>query len=63
MERIRTISEIPFEVSILVKNNFKYQELSERAKRLRRLGMSYRQIGRALGVDGKVAKKACRFGR
>ena len=63
MQRIRTLSEIEFEMPLLTTTSFKYQELSEKAKKLRKLGMSYRQIGRALGVDSKLAKKAVEFER
>ncbi|MEZ4752958.1 MAG: hypothetical protein R3A13_01445 [Bdellovibrionota bacterium] len=61
MQRIRTLSEIEFGVPLLTTTSFKYQELSEKAKKLRKLGMSYRQIGEALGVDGKLAKKAVQY--
>lgn len=35
-----------------------YQQLAEPAQHLRELGWSYWAIGRALGVDYKVAMKA-----
>jgi len=35
-----------------------YQQLADRAKHLQDLGMSFRAIGRAYGVDYKVAIKA-----
>ena len=63
MERIRTTNEISFELPILVGRRYKYQELSDKTKKLRELGMSYRQIGAALGVDDKLVRQACKFGR
>lgn len=38
-----------------------YQLLAARVRHLRHLGMSYRAIGRALGVDYKVAIKAANW--
>lgn len=35
-----------------------YQPLADHTKHMRELGMSYRAIGRALGVDYKIAIKA-----
>lgn len=58
MQRIRTLAEIPFDFPVFTETLFKYQELREKAKKLRILGMSYREIGRRLGVDYKVIKKA-----
>jgi len=58
MQRIRTFTDIPFEVPIQSHKQFKYQQIAEEAKRLRALRMSYRAIGRALGVDYKVIIKA-----
>ena len=61
MQRIRTLSEIEFEVPLISATSFKYQVLREKAKKLRKLGMSYKKIGEALGVDGKLTKKAVEF--
>lgn len=58
MQRIRTIAETPFDFPVFTETLFKYQEVSEKAKKLRELGMSYREIGRRLGVDYKVIQKA-----
>ena len=61
MQRIRTLAEIEFDFPVDTTPCFKYQELSETARKLRKLGMSYRQIGKELGVDNKLAKKAALF--
>jgi len=58
MQRIRTLSEIRFEFHVFTEALFLYQEISEKAKKLKRLRMNYSEIGRALRVDDKTAKKA-----
>lgn len=58
MQRIRTLAEIEFEFPIFVEVAFKYQQLREQATTLRKLGLSYREIGRRLKVDYKVVQKA-----
>lgn len=58
-QRIRTAAEIPLEVILVDEAELPlYERLAERAKHLRELGMSYRAIGRVLGVDYKVAMRA-----
>lgn len=62
MQRIRTLAEIELEFPVFTETSFKYQKLSQRAKKLRQLGMSYRKIGMLLKVDYKVIKKAIQWG-
>ena len=58
MQPIRTLAEIEFEFSVFTKEPFLFQEISDKAKRLHRLGMNFYKIGKALGVDEKTVKKA-----
>ena len=58
MQRIRTLSSIPFEFPVITEPSFKYQKIADEAQKLRKLGMRYRAIGRALGVDYKVVIRA-----
>ena len=37
---------------------FQYQRVADEARSLRRLGMTFRAIGEALGVDEKVVRRA-----
>ena len=53
--RIRTLAEIPSEFPVVTEPIFTYQKIAEEAWKLYRFGMSYRQIGRVLGLLGKVA--------
>lgn len=58
-QRIRTVSQIPVEAPLLeVSPPPLYQQIASRARHLRELGMSHRQIGQALGVTPKTAAKA-----
>jgi hypothetical protein len=52
------LAEIPFDFPVFTETLFKYQELSQQAKLLRKLGMSYRKIAKALGLDPKAVVKA-----
>ena len=58
LQPIRTTSDIQFECVVFSSDSFLYQSLSVEAQRLRRLGMNFKDIGAALGTDGKTAKKA-----
>jgi len=58
MQRIRTLGEIEFGFAVITEEAFLYQEIAEKAGQLRKLGMSYREIGRQLGIDSKTIKKA-----
>jgi hypothetical protein len=56
---IRTAAAIEVEVSLVDEAAVpRYLQLASRAAHLRELGMTYREIGRALGVDHKLALKA-----
>ncbi len=61
MQRIRTLAEIALETHILVTDDFLYQNIMEKVVKLKVLGMSFRQISQALGVDDKTVKKAIDF--
>lgn len=61
-QRIRTAAEIGFEVDLAdVEQPPCYQVIATKALHLRRLGMSFPQIGRALGVTHTTAAKAVRW--
>lgn len=63
-QRIRTAAQIPVEAPLLeVAPRPLYQQIASRARHLRELGMSYRQIGQALGVTPKTAAKAIAWHR
>jgi len=61
MQPIRTVSEIEFEFSVFTQETFLYQQISQEAKKLHRLGVNFHQIGKVLGVDEKTAKKAVSY--
>jgi len=51
---------LTFRVKILpVKHPHLYQKLAQKATELHLLGMSYKKIGKILGIDPKTVKKAC----
>ena len=54
------MAEIPAHIKILppVKHPYLYQKLSQKATELHLLGMSYKKIGKILGIDPKTVKKA-----
>lgn len=58
LQPIRTAAEIAVEFVIFTAEPFQYQQIADEARRMRRLGMSFRAIGVALGVDGKTVRKA-----
>lgn len=58
MRPIRTEAEIPLEFVVLTQDAFQWQRIEAEASRMRRLGMSFRAIGAALGVDEKQVRKA-----
>ena len=60
MERIRTASELEFNV-VLTNNQAKYQEIADKVVELRNLGMSYQAIGDSLGVNEKTVRNAYNF--
>jgi len=55
---IRTLAEIPLEFVVFTQESFQWQRIEAEASRMRRLGMSFRAIGAALGVDEKQVRKA-----
>ena len=57
---IRTLSELTFEFPVFPHEPFQYQQVAPEAAKLRRLGMTFRAIGNALGVDAKTVRKALR---
>lgn len=60
---IRTAAAIEVEVSLVDEAAVPlYVQLGERAVHLRELGMTYREIGNALGVDHKLASKSVAWG-
>jgi len=62
-ERIRAASEIPFEVDLTDEDAVPtYMRMSDKVLHLRRLGMTYANIGERLGVNLWMAKKAARWG-
>ena len=58
LQPIRTASEIPIEFAVFTQDPFAFQSIGAEASRMRRLGMSLRAIGGALGVDEKTVRKA-----
>src|SRR5258706_10745012 len=58
LQPIRTASQIEVEFVVFTRDAFAYQRVAPEAQRLRRLGMSYRAIGAALGEDEKTVRKA-----
>lgn len=56
---IRTAAALPLEVALVDESSVPlYQRIAERAKHLRELGLSYRVIGKSIGVDHKLVAKA-----
>ena len=60
LQPIRTASEIDLEFVVFTREAFQYQAIGPEADTMRRLGMSLRAIGAALGVDEKQVRKALR---
>jgi hypothetical protein len=62
MQPIRTAAEIHAHIKILpVQQPHLYQKITQKAIELRLLGMSYPQIAKALNINKKTARKACKF--
>jgi len=57
---IRTVSQVEFEFVVFTQDAFQYQRIGPEADTMRRLGMSFRAIADALGVDEKQVRKALR---
>jgi len=61
---IRTFGEITAHIKIFpVHQPYLYQKLSQKATRLRLLGMTYQQIAKSLNITKKTAIRACKYGR
>jgi hypothetical protein len=58
LQRIRTISRLDLNFGALTQDAFRFQSIQAEASMMRRLGMSLRAIGAALGVDEKTVRKA-----
>ena len=58
LQPIRTVAEIAVEFAVFPRDAFRYREIAAEARRMRRLGMSLRAVGAALGVDEKTVRKA-----
>lgn len=52
------MADIELEFAVFTANEFGYQRIGDAARRMRRLGMSLRAIGAALGVDEKTVRKS-----
>ena len=61
-QRIRTVAEVALEVALRgTEAQPKYQQVAQKARHLRDLGLSNRAIARKLGVDDKTVAKAVRW--
>ncbi|MBK8998857.1 MAG: hypothetical protein IPM35_24305 [Myxococcales bacterium] len=49
---------MPLEFVLFTSEAFQWQRIAEEAATMRRVGMSFRAIGAALGVDEKQVRKA-----
>jgi transposase-like protein len=52
------VGEVELEFVVLTREPFGFQRIAEEAGRLRRLGMSLRAVGAALGVDEKTVRNS-----
>ena len=62
LQPIRTVAEIELEFAVFPRGTFRYRDIAAEARRMRRLGMSLRAVGAALGVDEKTVRKALERG-
>ena len=60
MRPIRTVGEVELEFAVSTREAFGFQRIAGEAGGMRRLGMSLRAIGAALGVDEKTVRSALR---
>ena len=58
LQPIRTISRLSLDFAVFTQDAFRFQAVRAEATTMRRLGMSLRAIGAALGVDEKTVRKA-----
>lgn len=57
MQPIRTVAEVALEFAVFTHEPFVYQRIGDEARRMRRLGMTFQAIGKALCVDEKTVRK------
>lgn len=58
LQPIRTVSRLDVNFAVFTHDAFQFQAIRGEASTMRRLGMSLRAIGAALGVDEKTVPKA-----
>jgi len=56
------VAAVELEFVIFTQDAFEFQRIGPAARVMRRLGMSLRAIGAALGVDEKTVRKALKAG-
>jgi len=62
LQPIRTAAEITAHIKILpVRSPYLYQKLSQKATKLRLLGISYQQIAKSLNINKRTAIRACKY--
>ncbi len=54
------MAEVPVQFVVFTSEQFQWQRIAPEAQRMRRLGMTFRGIAAALGVDAKQVRKAVR---
>ena len=64
LQPIRTVAEISAHIKVQpAQRVYLYQKLAQKASELHLLGMTYKQIAKALKIGKNTAKKACQFKR
>ncbi len=58
LQPVRTVAEVEVAFVVFVAETTRGEEITAEAGRMRRLGMSLRAIGKALGVDEKTVRRA-----
>jgi hypothetical protein len=58
LQPIRTTSRLDLDFAVFTQDAFRFQAIQAEANTMRRLGMTLREIGAALGVDEKTVRKA-----
>ncbi len=62
MQLIRTVSEIKTKIIIPVQTTvILYKSISQKAKELHKLGMSFEAIAKTFKVSKKTVRRACRY--
>jgi lambda repressor-like predicted transcriptional regulator len=54
------VGEVVLEFAVFTREAFEFQRIAVEAERMRRLGLSLRAVGAALGVDEKTVRNALR---